>query len=197
MKTDICKIIADYENLKGMRDEERVTEYCEDLNFYVFKIDALNVIVAENRTLFFNKFFSIFTFIGNFFFLFAVCLVEFFIILFKFKNKKMSIYVLVVFIITSLINVFFKNIIKAVYSTLKGVGKWTAEMMLTFSMARPDVLSYGDLAIRRGVMRLYGLETLSEKEFHDLTDKFAPYRTTAAFYFWRLAAPDCDFIIED
>ena len=81
--------------------------------------------------------------------------------------------------------------------SLKGVGKWTAEMMLTFSMARPDVLSYGDLAIRRGVMRLYGLETLSEKEFHDLTDKFAPYRTTAALYFWRLAAPGCEFIMED
>ena len=81
--------------------------------------------------------------------------------------------------------------------SLKGVGKWTAEMMLTFSMARPDVLSYGDLAIRRGIMRLYNLESLSEKEFHTLTDKFSPYRTTAAFYFWRIAAPDCDFTIED
>ena len=81
--------------------------------------------------------------------------------------------------------------------SLKGVGKWTAEMMLTFSMARTDVLSYGDLAIRRGIMRLYNLESLSEKEFHQLTDKFSPYRTTAALYFWWLAAPDCDFIIED
>ena len=79
---------------------------------------------------------------------------------------------------------------------LKGVGKWTAEMMLTFSLARPDVLSYGDLAIRRGIMKLYGLEELSEKEFHNLTDKFSPYRTTAALYFWRYASPDCDFTIE-
>ena len=81
--------------------------------------------------------------------------------------------------------------------SLKGVGKWTAEMMLTFSMCRPDVLSYGDLAIRRGIMKLYGLEELSEKEFHNLTDKFSPYRTTAALYFWRYSAPNCDFIIED
>lgn len=80
--------------------------------------------------------------------------------------------------------------------SLKGVGKWTAEMMLTFSMSRPDVLSYGDLAIRRGIMKLYGLEELSEKEFHNLTDKFSPYRTTAALYFWRYSAPDCDFTIE-
>ena len=100
------------------------------------------------------------------------------------------------FDIDSLNNMSDDEVIEKLVS-LKGVGKWTAEMMLTFSMARPDVLSYGDLAIRRGVMRLYGLETLSEKKFHDLTDKFAPYRTTAAFYFWRYAAPDCDFIIED
>lgn len=79
---------------------------------------------------------------------------------------------------------------------LKGVGKWTAEMMLTFSMARPDVLSYGDLAIRRGIMKLYGLEELSEDTFHRLTDKFSPYRTTAALYLWHYAGPDCNFIIE-
>lgn len=78
---------------------------------------------------------------------------------------------------------------------IKGVGKWTAEMMLTFSMARPDVLSYGDLAIRRGIMKLYGLEELSEEKFHQLTDKFSPYRTTAAFYFWHYANPNCDFVI--
>ena len=80
--------------------------------------------------------------------------------------------------------------------SLKGVGKWTAEMMLTVSMSRPDVLSYGDLAIRRGIMKLYGLEELSEAEFHRLTDKFSPYRTTAALYFWRYSAPGCDFTIE-
>ena len=79
--------------------------------------------------------------------------------------------------------------------SLKGVGKWTAEMMLTFSMSRPDVLSYGDLAIRRGIMKLYGLEELSEKEFHNLTDKFSPYRTTAALYFWNYANPKCDFTV--
>lgn len=79
---------------------------------------------------------------------------------------------------------------------LKGVGRWTAEMMLTFSMARPDVLSYGDLAIRRGVMKLYGLEELSEETFHQLTDRFSPYRTTAALYIWHYANPNCDFVIE-
>ncbi|MBR5806332.1 MAG: DNA-3-methyladenine glycosylase 2 family protein [Oscillospiraceae bacterium] len=78
---------------------------------------------------------------------------------------------------------------------VKGVGVWTAEMMLTFCLQRPDVLSYGDLAIRRGIMKLYGLEELSVEDFHRITDKFSPYRTVAALYFWHYANPKCDFTI--
>ena len=79
--------------------------------------------------------------------------------------------------------------------SLKGVGRWTAEMLLTFSMERPDVLSYGDLAIRRGVMKLYNLQELTEEQFHRLTDKFSPYRTTAALYFWYYANPACRLVL--
>lgn len=79
--------------------------------------------------------------------------------------------------------------------SLKGVGRWTAEMMLTFSMERPDVLSYGDLAIRRGIMKLYNLQELTEEQFHRLTDKFSPYRTTAALYFWYYANPACRLVL--
>ena len=87
-----------------------------------------------------------------------------------------------------------ENVIRQLVS-LKGVGRWTAEMLLTFSMERPDVLSYGDLAIRRGVMKLYGLQTLTEEQFHRLTDKFSPYRTTAALYFWYYANPACRLVL--
>lgn len=79
--------------------------------------------------------------------------------------------------------------------SLKGVGRWTAEMILTFSMERPDVLSYGDLAIRRGIMKLYNLQELTEEQFHRLTDKFSPYRTTAALYFWYYANPACRLVL--
>lgn len=79
----------------------------------------------------------------------------------------------------------------AALSSLKGIGRWTAEMIMTFTMLRPDILSYGDLAIRRGIMKLYGLTELSEAEFHALTEKFSPYRTTAALYFWWYANPAC------
>ena len=51
-------------------------------------------------------------------------------------------------------------------NSLNGVGVWTAEMVLIFSLCRPDVVSYGDLAIRRGMMNLYGLK--------ELTKSFAP-----------------------
>lgn len=44
---------------------------------------------------------------------------------------------------------------------LNGIGQWTAEMLLTNSMERRDVVSWGDIAIRRGIMKLYGLPTLS------------------------------------
>jgi len=84
----------------------------------------------------------------------------------------------------------------AALSSLKGIGVWTAEMILTFTLLRPDVLSYGDLAIRRGIMKLYGLEELTQATFHALTDKFSPYRTTAALYLWWYANPACPLTLE-
>lgn len=71
---------------------------------------------------------------------------------------------------------------------LPGVGRWTAEMLLIFSLARPDVLSYGDLGIRRGLMRLHQLEaepTLAE--FTVYRERYAPYGTVASLYLWAIA----------
>ena len=70
-------------------------------------------------------------------------------------------------------------------SALRGVGVWTAEMLLIFAFLRPDVLSYGDLAIRRGIMELYGLKTLSKEQFERYRKRYSPYGTTASFYLWR------------
>ena len=44
-------------------------------------------------------------------------------------------------------------------------------------------------------MKLYGLEELSVEDFHRITDKFSPYRTVAALYFWHYANPKCDFTV--
>lgn len=73
-------------------------------------------------------------------------------------------------------------------TTLKGIGEWTAEMLLIHSLERPDVLSYKDLGIRRGIMRLYGLEELSKKEFDSYRKRYSPYGTVASIYLWEISS---------
>jgi len=69
-------------------------------------------------------------------------------------------------------------------SSLNGIGVWTAEMVLIFALERPDVVSWGDLGIRRGMMNLYGLDSLSKKEFEEYRSRYSPYGTIASFYLW-------------
>ncbi|WP_317964571.1 DNA-3-methyladenine glycosylase 2 family protein [Paenibacillus sp. CCS19] len=73
-------------------------------------------------------------------------------------------------------------------SGLHGVGRWTAEMLLIHSMERPDVVSWGDIAIRRGMMRLYNLTELSRQEFEQYRLRYAPYGTVASIYLWELSS---------
>ncbi len=71
--------------------------------------------------------------------------------------------------------------------TLQGVGIWTAEMLLIFSLSRPDIVSYRDLAIRRGMMSLYNLEDLSREEFEKYRQNYSPYGSVASLYLWKLS----------
>ena len=71
-------------------------------------------------------------------------------------------------------------------SAQKGVGVWTAEMMLIFSLGRPDVLSWGDLGIRRGMEMLYG-KAPTRQDFERYKKRYSPYGTLASFYLWELA----------
>ncbi len=72
-------------------------------------------------------------------------------------------------------------------SSLRGVGEWTAEMLLIFSMERPDVVSRGDLAIRRGMMTLYGRKTLDDDAFGRYARRYSPFGSTASLYLWEIA----------
>ncbi len=72
-------------------------------------------------------------------------------------------------------------------TTLKGVGEWTAEMLLIFSLARPDVLSYKDLAIKKGIMNLYGYKEVDPAKFERLRRRYSPYASTASLYLWYLS----------
>lgn len=79
-----------------------------------------------------------------------------------------------------------EEIIKELTS-LYGVGSWTAEMLLIFSLGRMDVLSFKDLAIIRGMMRLYGLEKVSKLDFEKYRKRYSPYGSVASLYLWHLS----------
>lgn len=66
---------------------------------------------------------------------------------------------------------------------IKGVGRWTAEMTLIFTLNRPDVFSIGDLGIRRAIEKLYNIT--DRTEMIALAASWAPYRSTACWYLWR------------
>jgi DNA-3-methyladenine glycosylase II len=72
-------------------------------------------------------------------------------------------------------------------TAMKGVGIWTAEMILIFSMERQDVVSWGDLAIQRGMMKLYGIETLDREQFERYRKRYSPYGSVASLYLWELS----------
>ena len=72
---------------------------------------------------------------------------------------------------------------------IHGVGRWTAEMFLIFHLGRPDVVSTGDLGIRRAVQIAYGLDDLpAPAELERIAEPWRPHRTLACLYLWRSLA---------
>lgn len=74
-----------------------------------------------------------------------------------------------------------------VLSSLQGIGVWTAEMILLFCLKRPNVFSYGDLAILRGMRMVYHHRKIDKKLFEKYRRRFSPYCSTASLYFWTVA----------
>jgi DNA-3-methyladenine glycosylase II len=71
-------------------------------------------------------------------------------------------------------------------TTVRGIGRWTVEMLLIFRLGRPDVLPVGDFAVRKGFMVVYGLpEQPRPKELEAFGEKWRPYRSVASWYMWR------------
>ncbi len=77
---------------------------------------------------------------------------------------------------------------------VKGIGRWTAEMLLMFSLGRPDVLPVDDLALRVAMQRAYGLPDRPKKvQMEEIGSSWRPFRTVASLYLWRsLRAPEGD-----
>ena len=72
-------------------------------------------------------------------------------------------------------------------SSLKGIGVWTAEMILLFCMQRPDVFSYDDLAIQRGLRMVYRHRKIDRPLFEKYRRRFSPYGSVASLYLWAAA----------
>ena len=89
--------------------------------------------------------------------------------------------------IHSLVDQSDEEVIKTL-TALPGVGRWTAEMLLIFSLERPDVLAFDDFGIRKGMCRLYGLEELTRTQFEEYRARYSPYATVAGLYLWEIAA---------
>lgn len=78
----------------------------------------------------------------------------------------------------------------AALSSIKGVGRWTAEMMLIFHYQRPDVFPIDDLGVLKAIYRHYNNgEKLDKKSVLALAETWRPYRTVATWYLWRALDP--------
>ena len=75
----------------------------------------------------------------------------------------------------------------AALSSLKGIGRWTAEMILLFCLQRPDILSFDDLAIQRGLRMLYHHRKITRELFNKYQKRYSPYGSTAALYLWAIS----------
>ena len=71
--------------------------------------------------------------------------------------------------------------------SLKGVGVWTAEMILLFCLQRPDIFSFDDLAIQRGLRMVYHHRKIDRKLFEKYRRRFSPYCSVASLYLWAVA----------
>ena len=70
---------------------------------------------------------------------------------------------------------------------LPGIGRWTAEMILLFCLERPNVLSWDDLAIQRGMRMLYHHRRITPELFAKYRRRYSPYGSTASLYLWAIA----------
>ena len=75
----------------------------------------------------------------------------------------------------------------ATLSSLRGIGVWTAEMLLLFTLQRPDILSYGDLGIHRGMRMVYRHRKITKKLFEKYRRRLSPCGSVASLYFWKVS----------
>jgi len=81
--------------------------------------------------------------------------------------------------------------VRKLLCALRGVGPWTAEMVLIFSLLRPDILPLGDIGVVRSMERLYANgDALSTEQLNAIGEPWKPFRTVASWYLWRSLDPE-------
>ncbi len=90
------------------------------------------------------------------------------------------------FDINALVHLSDEEVIKEL-AKLKGIGVWTAEMIMIFCMQRPNIFSFGDLAILRGLRILYQKKEITKKSFEVYRKRYSPYCSVASIYLWKIA----------
>lgn len=82
-------------------------------------------------------------------------------------------------------------------SQIKGVGVWTAEMLMIFSMQRMDIISWNDMAILRGLRMLYRHREITPKLFEKYRKRYSPYATVASLYLWQISHGACAGLVDN
>ncbi|MGI5899988.1 MAG: DNA-3-methyladenine glycosylase family protein [Christensenellales bacterium] len=72
-------------------------------------------------------------------------------------------------------------------SQIKGIGPWTAQMLMIFSLQRPDIISWDDMAIHRGLRMLHRHREITPELFAKYKKRYSPYGTVASLYIWRIS----------
>ena len=73
-------------------------------------------------------------------------------------------------------------------TSFRGIGPWTSEMIMIFALLRPDVFSIGDIGLIKGV-KLLVPEAITKEDVLKVSERWAPYRTAASWYLWRMLDP--------
>ncbi len=81
-------------------------------------------------------------------------------------------------------------------TSFRGIGQWTAEMLL-ISMERPDIVSWGDIAIRRGMEKTLWHSNLTKKQFESYKNRYSPYGSVASIYLWAISSIPMQTIAEE
>jgi len=86
---------------------------------------------------------------------------------------------------TSILHDLSNEEVEKELTKLKGIGPWSAEMIMMFTLHRPDVFSIGDMGLKNAVSTLYNVDKNNEEEIIAISQKWSPYRTIACMYLWK------------